>query len=293
MCEGFESGEKCKAGFAQDASKKGGNLLFIPMYNCEKQIVRVLDQLLHIEGGAAKYFRSVIAVNNRSTDGGEKAVIEWMHTHDAGVPIHILRNKQNYGLGGSHKAAFRYALDGGYEKLAVLHGDDQGRIADALPLLADGSADSDWDAARGSRFMKGSILSGYSRFRTFGNRVFNVLFSIGTMTRVLDLGSGLNVYKVSALQDKAADGSYWWEKFCDNLMFDYCMMMAFAYRKMSVRYFPIEWSESDQRSNVKMLSQATKTLAMLASYICNRKAFMEAEHRDIVPDGGYTAEEIK
>lgn len=284
------------------ASKKGGNLLFIPMYNCEKQIVRVLDQLTAIDGGAARYFRDIIVVNNRSTDGGEQAAIEWVRTHDAGVHIHILRNKQNYGLGGSHKVAFHYALNGGYDKLVVLHGDDQGHIADALPLLASGG--EEWDAARGSRFMKGATLSGYSKFRTFGNRVFNVLFSIGTGTRVLDLGSGLNVYKVSALQGAAdggeqplepppADrGGYWWERFCDNLMFDYCMMMGFAYRKMRVRYFPIEWSESDQRSNVKMLSQATKTLAMLASYMRNHKSFVEAEHREAAPDGGYEAEEV-
>lgn len=272
-------------------SKTGGNLLFIPMYNCEKQIVRVLDQLLRLEGGAAHYFRDVIVVNNRSTDGGEQAAVQWVRSHDAGVPIHILRNKQNYGLGGSHKVAFHYAMDGGYDKLVVLHGDDQGHIIDALPLIADSG--NEWDAERGSRFMKGSTLSGYSKFRTFGNRVFNVLFSIGTLTRVLDLGSGLNVYKVSALRDGAAGGAYWWERFCDNLMFDYCMMMAFAYRKMRVRYFPIEWSESDQRSNVKMLSQAAKTLAMLVSYMSNHKAFVEAEHRDTAPEGGYVAEEVQ
>ena len=36
-------------------------VLFIPMYNCEKQIVRVLGRL----GGAEKYISQVIVVNNR------------------------------------------------------------------------------------------------------------------------------------------------------------------------------------------------------------------------------------
>ena len=40
-------------------------LLFIPMYNCEKQIVRVLDQLTpHV----CELLSEVIIVNNRSTD---------------------------------------------------------------------------------------------------------------------------------------------------------------------------------------------------------------------------------
>ena len=48
-------------------------LVFIPMYNCEKQIVRVLDQL---NGEIKKYISEAIIVNNRSTDNGEQAAIE-------------------------------------------------------------------------------------------------------------------------------------------------------------------------------------------------------------------------
>jgi len=42
------------------------------MYNCEKQIVRVLDQL---NGEIKKYISEAIIVNNRSTDNGEQAAI--------------------------------------------------------------------------------------------------------------------------------------------------------------------------------------------------------------------------
>ena len=77
-------------------------LLFIPAYNCEKQITRVLEQL----GPAEMAFISkVIVVNNQSTDGTEEAVLNFMHAH-ASLPITLLRNRENYGLGGSHKVAF-------------------------------------------------------------------------------------------------------------------------------------------------------------------------------------------
>ncbi|MEI3084577.1 MAG: glycosyltransferase [Oscillospiraceae bacterium] len=46
-------------------------LLFIPMYNCEKRIVRVLAQL---DKTVCEYISAVIVVNNRSTDNGEQAV---------------------------------------------------------------------------------------------------------------------------------------------------------------------------------------------------------------------------
>ena len=63
-------------------------LLFIPAYNCEKQIVRVLDSL---DSGVMKYSDEVIVVNNRSTDDTEGAVREFMRTHTY-VPVRLFRN---------------------------------------------------------------------------------------------------------------------------------------------------------------------------------------------------------
>lgn len=77
-------------------------LLFIPMYNCKKQIVRVLGQL---NDEVCKFISEVIIINNRSTDNGEKAVIEYLSGNRFKIPVSLLRNDFNYGLGGSHKVA--------------------------------------------------------------------------------------------------------------------------------------------------------------------------------------------
>ena len=42
-------------------------LVFIPAYNCEKQVTRVLSQLL--DKRIAPWVGECIVVNNRSTDG--------------------------------------------------------------------------------------------------------------------------------------------------------------------------------------------------------------------------------
>ena len=80
-------------------------LLFIPMYNCEKQIVRVLRQLTD---EVCRYLSEVIIVNNCSTDNGESAVINFLQENPLSVKVSLLRNDENYGLGGSHKVAFQY-----------------------------------------------------------------------------------------------------------------------------------------------------------------------------------------
>ncbi len=245
-------------------------LLFIPMYNCEKQIIRVLGQLTE---EVCSYLSEVIVVNNQSTDNGENVVKKYIQEVDLPIKLSLLRNDENYGLGGSHKAAFDFAIKHGFDYLISLHGDDQGAISDLIPYLENKEYEK-YDRFLGSRFMKGSRLDGYSHFRTFGNKVYNILFSIGCGYRVYDLGAGLNMYKVSILKD------YYYLKFKDNLMFDYCMIMASAYYKHKVKFFPITWREEDQVSNVKIINQAITTLLLLCEYIFNKKIFFQKDQRD-------------
>ena len=247
-------------------------LLFIPAYNCEKQIVRVLDQLTPV---MLAYISRVIVVNNRSTDNTEQAVQDYKLSHP-GLPITLLRNRENYGLGGSHKVAFSYAVENGYDYVIVLHGDDQGTLSDFLPILSE-KYYRKHDCILGARFMRGSRLEGYSAFRTFGNIIYDFLFAYVTQRRIYDLGSGLNMYKVSMLKDR------FYERFPDNLMFNYCMIMASHYYGHDIRFYPISWREEDQVSNVKMANQAVKVLKMLKDYYFEPVSICE-DYRDKAVD---------
>ncbi len=164
-------------------------LLFIPMYNCEKQILRVLGQLTE---EVCSYLSEVIIINNQSTDHGETVAWEYLASHSFPVRVSLLRNNDNYGLGGSHKVAFDYAIKNRFDYVIVLHGDDQGDISNILPYLRNEKYRK-YYCFLGARFMKGSQLQGYSGLRTFGNKVYDLLFSIGCGYKVYDLGSGLNM----------------------------------------------------------------------------------------------------
>jgi len=256
-------------------------LLFTPMYNCEKQITRVLKQMTM---ELSNYISEWIIVNNRSTDNGEKVVIEYLDSEKLPIKIRLLRNEKNYGLGGSHKVAFDYAIKNDFDYIIVLHGDDQGEITNILPYLKDGEYEK-YDCLLGARFMKGSKLQGYSKFRTFGNCVYNLLFSLGCGYKIYDLGSGLNMYKISILK------SGFYKKYKDNLIFNYCMIMGSSYYKHKVKFFPIVWREDDQVSNVKMVNQAITVLKLLGAFVLNKKKFIESEHRENTVES-YSAELI-
>jgi dolichol-phosphate mannosyltransferase len=245
-------------------------LVLIPCYNCENQVGRVLGQFA---GDAGHVVEQVLVLDNQSRDGTIQAARD--HASSVrGARVVVGRNKDNYNLGGSHKAAFAYAREQGFTHVVTLHGDDQGRIDDLLPILAAGRHRTH-DACLGSRFGKGARLENYSRFRIFGNHVFNALFSAGAMTRITDLGSGLNIFGERVFNDPHVH--HW----SDDLRFNVYLLLGMIEQKMRIEYFPISWREDDQVSNVKMTSQALKTLDILRDYTLQRKHFMTADHRAV------------
>jgi dolichol-phosphate mannosyltransferase len=212
----------------------------------------------------------LIVVDNRSTDGTVDAAREAIERLE-GVRARLLRNDANYGLGGSHKVAFNYALDHGFDHCLVLHGDDQASVSDILPLLARGDHQRS-DCLLGARFMRGSRLVGYSRFRTLGNVAFNVLYSMVARRRLFDLGSGLNLYSTRALADRA------YLRFADDLTFNYHFILASAAKDWRMQFFPIEWREEDQRSNVKLVRQSLRTFGIAVDFFRDRDTFLAADH---------------
>lgn len=241
-------------------------LVFVPAYNCERQIRRVVRQLAALP---RQLDVEVLILDNRSEDRTVDAASRAAAQLD--VPATVARNVENLGLGGSHKAAFAHAIRERYDYVVVLHGDDQGSIADLAPLILAGAHRS-VDALLGARFMRGARLEGYSAFRTFGNRVFNLLFSAVTGTRLRDLGSGLNLYRVETL------ARHRWQAFADDLTFNYFMILASVAWGWRMRFLPITWRESDQVSNVRLFRQARRMLGVLAEFALRRDAFLAGAH---------------
>lgn len=244
-------------------------LVFIPAYRCEAQITRVIDQF---DERVQRWVDTVLVVDNRSPDNTLSAAIECGKARFTQCRFIAWVNDNNYGLGGSHKAAFRYAIEQGFDFLVVLHGDDQADIHDLIPEL-ESSAYRDVDCLLGARFMSGSRLMGYSWVRTFGNHVYNKLFSLAALRNIHDLGSGLNLYRLAAFRD------FYYKPFPDDLTFNYVMLLASYHTRQRVHFFPISWREEDQVSNVKLFRQAFKVLGLLASFFFRRGTFLTTEMR--------------
>ena len=258
----------------------GRVLVFVPAYNCAAQIPRVVAQFTP---EVCAVVDEVLVVDNQSTDDTVAAAERALRGLPGSLRARLVRNDDNYGLGGSHKVAIKLALQEGVEHLVVLHGDDQGSIADFLPALRDGSHGRH-DALLGSRFARGSRLLGYSWVRIAGNHVFNGVFSVVAGRRLTDLGSGLNLFRVALFQDG------FFLRLADDLTFNYYLILHAAHRRWDLRFVPISWREEDQVSNVKLVSQTRRMVAILRDYVTGKDAFVA---RDYSPGGRtYTAQTV-
>ncbi len=244
-------------------------LLFIPCYNCAPQIGRVLRQL---RGGVAAHLAEILVLDNGSRDGTIDEALKAAAGLD-GPPVTIARNKSNYHLGGSHKAAFAYATGRGFSHVLVLHGDDQGRLDDVLPVLERGDHRA-YDACLGARFMTGSQLEGYSLVRRLGNTVFNLMFTTVTGRRIHDLGSGLNLFARAVFTDPQVT------RCSDDLRFNVFLLLGLIDRRYRLMFFPISWREEDQVSNARLVPQSLRTLGIGWDYLARRDHFRVADHRD-------------
>lgn len=221
--------------------KQAKILVVIPSYNCAPQIPRVLngfdDKLL-------SRLLEVIVVNNHSTDDTVNAALNAVSRIDS-KKIKVVTNKENVSLGGSHKVGFIYGKKIGADYVAILHGDDQAETLELNKLIDYSEQNPKLDAVLGSRFMKGSKLSGYSFQRIAGNRVLNALYTVIMIKPTKDLGSGLNLFKLSALKEKD------FINFGDDLGFNFDLLLYLYTTKAKLRFVPITWKEEDQVSNAR------------------------------------------
>ncbi len=216
-------------------------IVAIPSYNCAPQIPRVLAGF---DKALLDRVSEVLVINNQSPDDTVKEALKAARKN--GSPkIKVVTNDENVSLGGTHKVAFLYGKKVGADYVAILHGDDQATTQELNTLISIAEAAPDVDAVLGSRFMKGSKLSGYSASRIRGNKILNLAYTIVMGRKTKDLGSGLNMFKLSALDEDQ------FINFGDDLGFNFDLLLYLYKTKAKIVFTPISWKEEDQISNAR------------------------------------------
>ena len=172
-------------------------LIFVVAYNAEKTIDSVLDRIpesLHTPNV------EVLIIDDSSKDATFEAGVK-REQSSQGFHITTLRTPVNQGYGGNQKLGYRYAINHGFDVVALLHGDGQ-YAPEMLPELLAPFFSEEVDAVFGSRMIHklDALKGGMPKYKWLGNQVLTRFQNAMLGSRLSEFHSGYRLYSTAALR---------------------------------------------------------------------------------------------
>src|SRR5688572_8270888 len=171
-------------------------LIFVVAYNAERTIDSVLDR---IPAELRLPNVEVLIIDDSSKDATFAAGLK-REVRSGDFKITILRTPVNQGYGGNQKLGYRYAIDHGFDIVALIHGDGQ-YAPEKLPALLEPFHRGDADAVFGSRMIhkNDALAGGMPLYKWLGNQVLTNFQNALLGSTLSEFHSGYRLYSTKAL----------------------------------------------------------------------------------------------
>jgi len=183
-----------------DRAKQPRLLIFVVAYQAQTTIENVIKRIP--EALKDDFAVEILIIDDGSADDSFVASRNLMEPNSTRFKITVLYNPVNQGYGGNQKIGYHYAIEQGFDYVALLHGDGQ-YAPECLPALMQALRGASADAVFGSRMMeKGAARAGgMPRYKYVGNRILTAIQNKLLGTTLSEFHSGYRVYAVAALRD--------------------------------------------------------------------------------------------
>lgn len=236
--------------------------IFIIAYNAVRHLIKTINR---IPPEVYDRVEEIFVIDDCSADNSYYAALGYKH--EAGIQkLTVHRNTVNQGYGGNQKVGYRYAIDKGFDVVAMLHGDGQ-YAPEALPLLLEPFMNDSADMVFGSRMaQRGKALKGgMPMYKYVGNRVLTYMQNKLTGLNLSEYHSGYRLYSTKALK------SIPFEAFTNSWHFDTQIILALAERGMRIVERPIPTYYGDEICHVNGIPYAMHCMMTTYRYNRNRK----------------------
>src|SRR3954462_7864188 len=171
-------------------------LIFIVAYNAQTTIEKVLSRIPRsLQGDNVE----VLIIDDSSEDDTFGNGLRYQR-RDSAFKITVLRTPENQGYGGNQKLGYRYAIDNGFDIVALVHGDGQyapEKLPELLaPLMAGGAR-----AVFGCRMIdrRAARAGGMPLYKWIGNQILTRFQNRLLRTALSEFHSGYRLYSTAAL----------------------------------------------------------------------------------------------
>jgi len=227
-----EAFEMAKRSREQRTSLQPRLLVFIVAYNAERTIESVLARIP--SSLLDEYDVETLVIDDSSQDSTFERSEILRRAETLPFPLHVLFNLVNQGYGGNQKIGFHFAIQQGFDYVALLHGDGQYApecLAELVRPLHDGAA----DAVFGSRMLAkgGARRGGMPLYKLVGNRILSRFQNALLETSLSEFHSGYRVYSTRVLRSIPFDLN------TNDFHFDTEIILQLLYAEKRIQEVPI------------------------------------------------------
>ena len=234
---------------APDRIDLGGKrlLIFIVAYNAATTIEEVLNR---IPRTLQTQDVEILIIDDSSKDDTFVNGLRYQQRNSA-FKITVLRTPRNQGYGGNQKLGYRYAIDNGFDIVALVHGDGQ-YAPEKLPELLAPFARNETDAVFGSRMIdkRAARRGGMPAYKWIGNQILTWFQNRMLGTKLSEFHSGYRLYSTAALAQVP------FEKNTNDFHFDTEIIIQFVLKKLRIVELAIPTFYGDEVCHVNGLRYA-------------------------------------
>lgn len=236
--------------------------IFIINYNAVNHLVNTIKR---IPKDVYDSVEEIYVIDDCSKDNSYYAAIGYKL--ESGLDkLTVHRNEQNQGYGGNQKVGYQYAIDRGFDIVALVHGDGQyapEALGDLLAPLVEDRA----DMVFGSRMaVKGAALKGgMPLYKYVGNKILTFLQNRFSGLRLSEYHSGYRLYSVDALKKIP------FQSFTNTWHFDTQIILSLAERDLRIVEVPIPTYYGDEICHVNGIPYAWHCICTTFRFWQNRK----------------------
>src|SRR3954470_11703117 len=254
-------------------------LIFVVAYNAEKTIESVLDR---IPAELRTRNVEVLVIDDSSKDATFQTGLK-REDRISDFKITILRTPVNQGYGGNQKLGYRYAIDNGFDFVALVHGDGQyapEKLPDLLGPLIKGEA----DAVFGSRMIdkKAARKGGMPVYKWIGNQILTAFQNRMLRTGLSEFHSGYRLYSTAALAQIP------FEKNTNDFHFDTEIIVQLVMKKLRIAELPIPTYYGDEICHVNGMKYAWDVFKTMLKARCHEMNLLFDRKFDVLsPEENY------
>lgn len=258
-------------------------LIFIVAYNAETTIEKVLSRIPgSLEGGDVE----ILIIDDFSKDHTFMNGLRYQQRNSA-FKITVLRTPENQGYGGNQKLGYRYAIDNGFDFVALVHGDGQ-YAPEKLPALLAPLTHDEAEAVFGSRMIdkRAAWKGGMPAYKWIGNQILTIFQNKMLGTNLSEFHSGYRLYSTAALAQVP------FEKNTNDFHFDTEIIIQFVLRKMRIAELPIPTFYGDEVCHVNGMKYAWDVFrSTVKARLCGIHLFYDRKF-DVNPDGARHSDKL-